>query len=198
MKKTLLLLLSLALAASARGQVIITEPLDSIPAGYEVVDSVIYTAVARVNEGLNGKTIFSAMPQNVSISHSDAIRSAFSGQVNSAATKKVDGYRIRIFLENKKNSREMSEKAVEDFKKAFPGYNTYRSFDNPFFKVTVGDFRTKADAQIELKRISRVFPAAFIVKEKIRFPIIDLDQAVKADTVKVLRALPVPVTPETK
>ena len=35
------------------------------------------------------------------------------------------------------------------------------------------DFRTKAEAMEKLIHIKRVFPAAFIVKEKIRFPHVD-------------------------
>ena len=63
--------------------------------------------------------------------------------------------------------------AYGTFLKIFKGIPAYRSYVNPYFKVSVGDFRTKAEAMEKLIHIKRVFPAAFIVKEKIRFPHVD-------------------------
>lgn len=192
MKKILITLAALVAAATfacAQDYIIITEPLDSIPAGYELVDSLVYVQSQRVETTLKGRNVFAAMPETVSITQSDDIDQAFKKVVRANNDKQVDGYRIRIFLDNKQDSREMSAKAVEEFNKLYPGYNAYRSFKNPFFKVTVGDFRTKADAQIALKKIVNNFPAAFVVKEKMRYPVIDLDNSIQIDTLHILRPI---------
>ena len=63
----------------------------------------------------------------------------------------------------------------------------YRTYTNPYFKVTVGDCRTKSEAMELLSRIKRNFPSAFVVKENIQFPVVDKDNAYIVDTVKVLR-----------
>lgn len=192
MKKILITLAALVAAATfacAQDYIIVTEPLDSIPAGYELVDSLVYVQSQRVETTLKGRNVFAAMPETVSISQSDEIDQAFKKVVRANNDKQVDGYRIRIFLDNKQDSREMSAKAVEEFNKLYPGYNAYRSFKNPFFKVTVGDFRTKADAQIALKKIVNNFPAAFVVKEKMRYPVIDLDNSIQIDTLHILRPI---------
>ena len=91
---------------------------------------------------------------------------------NKGPEGEVDGYRIRIYFDNKQKSREESQEVIKRFKALYPGYNTYLKFNNPNFKVTVGDFRTKVDAQIALQKIIRDFPTAFIVKEKMRFPVV--------------------------
>ena len=65
----------------------------------------------------------------------------------------------------------------------------YRSYVNPYFKVTVGDFRTRSEAMQLLMEIKSDFPAAFIVKENINYPVIDKENAFIVDTVKVLRPL---------
>ena len=49
---------------------------------------------------------------------------------------------------------------------------TYRSYTNPFFKVVVGDYRTKSDAIRELKNILPYYPKAIVVKESIYYPAI--------------------------
>ena len=162
------------------------------PAGYKYVDSVIYHAVPRVNESLAGKSVYEALPSGkVKLHQSAAVRSAVDSQIRKNITVQTDGFRIRIYFDNKQNSREASSESEQRFRRLFPGYNTYRTFKNPFFKVTVGDFRTKADAQIALQKISRFFPDAFIVKEKMKFPVISDQVRVTVDTVRML----VPIEP---
>jgi hypothetical protein len=55
----------------------------------------------------------------------------------------------------------------------------------------VGDFRTKSEAMELLSRIRYEFPSAFVVKESIEYPVVDKNNAVVADTVKVIRPKPV-------
>ena len=56
------------------------------------------------------------------------------------------------------------------FKGMFPDVAAYRTYSNPFFKVTVGDFRTKSEATRLLQQVKGSFPSAFIVKETINYP----------------------------
>ena len=161
------------------------------PAGYKYVDSVIYKAVPRVNESLNGKSISRVLPWRVKLHQSASVENAADAMVRKNKGTMTDGFRIRIYFDNKQDSREASAESEARFKRLFPGYNTYRTFKNPFFKVTVGDFRTKADAQVALQRISRVFPDAFIVKEQMKFPVISDQVRVTVDTVRML----VPIAP---
>lgn len=161
------------------------------PAGYKYVDTIIYHAVSRVNETLSGKSVSKVLPWRVKLHQSSSIENATESLVRKNKGTLTDGFRIRIYFDNKQNSREASAESEARFKRLFPGYNTYRSFKNPFFKVTVGDFRTKADAQVALQRIVRVFPDAFIVKEQMKFPVISDQVRVTADTVRML----VPIEP---
>lgn len=161
------------------------------PAGYKYVDTIIYHAVPRVNETLSGKSVSKVLPWRVKLHQSSSIENATETLVRKNKGTLTDGFRIRIYFDNKQNSREASAESEARFKRLFPGYNTYRSFKNPFFKVTVGDFRTKADAQVALQRIVRVFPDAFIVKEQMKFPVISDQVRVTADTVRML----VPIEP---
>ena len=99
----------------------------------------------------------------------------------------MNGFRVRIFFDNKQNSRGASEAAMNRFKGAFPGIPAYRSFTSPHFKVTVGDFRTKSEALRLLQAVKGMFPSAFIVKERINYPAADRGHAYVADTVQVYR-----------
>ena len=161
--------------------------------GYKYIDTVIYNAVPRLNESLVGKSVGEILPWRVKLHQSPSIKSAADAQVRRNKTVQTDGFRIRIYFDNKQNSREASFESESRFKRLFPGYHTYRTFKHPYFKVTVGDFRPKADAQVALQRISRVFPDAFIVTEKMKFPVISDLVRVTADTVR----MQVPIVPPT-
>jgi hypothetical protein len=65
----------------------------------------------------------------------------------------------------------------------------YRSYANPYFKVTVGDFRTRSEAMALLQRIRGEFPSAFVIKENIEFPVVDKENAYVTDTIKILRPI---------
>ena len=181
MRKVLLILAG-ALLAAAGLKAQTTEHVDSL----EYVDSLVYRQLPRVNEELGGMTIYQALG-DVCVEENYKVRQAVSRQVeaNKGPEGEVDGYRIRIYFDNKQKSREESQEVMARFKALHPGYNVYLKFNNPNFKVTVGDFRTKVDAQIALKEIIKAFPSAFIVKEKMRFPLVSDKVRYVIDTVKV-------------
>jgi hypothetical protein len=52
----------------------------------------------------------------------------------------------------------------------YPDIRTYINYDNPYFKVTAGDFRSRDDALSLFVRVKQHFPKSFIVSERIRFP----------------------------
>jgi hypothetical protein len=107
--------------------------------------------------------------------------------VASNGARTISGYRVRIFFDNKQNARTESEAVLKRFNGLYPDVMAYRIYANPYFKVSVGDFRTKSEAMALLARIKGAFPSAFVVKENIEFPVVDKDNAVIADTIKVMR-----------
>lgn len=83
----------------------------------------------------------------------------------------MDGYRIQIYSSSNRNAREESNKANAEFISRFPGIASYPLYSNPgYFKIRVGDFRTKAEAMKLFLAISREFPDAYIVPDIINFP----------------------------
>ena len=122
-----------------------------------------------VDSTLIGKSIFNLLP-NVTVHQSEAILASMNSQISSNSSRRLSGYRVRIFNDNKQNARGASEAAMGRFKGMYPGIAAYRTYSNPFFKVTVGDFRTKSEAMRLLQQVKGSFPSAFIVKETINYP----------------------------
>lgn len=166
------------------------------PEGYVYVDSLVYTPVASVDSTLVGKDIFRDMPSRVlgdegtvAVEQSDLLESSMRKHIEVNPSRTLSGYRVRIFFDNKQSARNESEATLKRFESLYHDVSAYRSYANPYFKVTVGDFRTKSEAMELLERIKNEFPSAFVVKENINFPVVDKNDAFVTDTVKVLRPL---------
>jgi hypothetical protein len=99
-----------------------------------------------------------------------AIDTAFEKYILANPDRRVSGYRIRLYFDNKQDARTVSSDIEEKFREAFPKIPVYRSYNSPFFKVVVGDFRTKSDAVTVLDTVKRSFPDAFIIRERIIYP----------------------------
>lgn len=90
--------------------------------------------------------------------------------INEAKKEKMKGYRVQIHFGPEKS------KALDVKTKYATAYQTctaYLDYQQPYFKIRVGDFRTKLEAYKLLKEISGDFPGAFIVNDDIELPKID-------------------------
>jgi len=146
-------------------------------AAQESIESQVRSKTATLDSTLVGKSIFSILPSadrgakaTVTVHQSQAIQNGLSGHIAANSSKKISGYRIRIFSDNKQNARSASEAAMGRFKGMYPGMSAYKTYSNPFFKVTVGDFRTRSEAIRVLNQLKGSFPTAFIVAETINYP----------------------------
>lgn len=100
---------------------------------------------------------------------SDSVSAAMLKQVerNRGRNRNVMGYKIRIYFDNAQNARTVSLQIVDTFSYYYPDIPVYRTYVNPYFKVTVGDFRTKSDAMRFLEAIRPKYPTVFLVREPI-------------------------------
>ena len=197
MEKTRNLIVAiLVLTLSMVGAYSVSAQEIEVPKGYELVDSLVYRHVSGVDTLLVGKDVFHIMPlkakggkADVEIYQSQEVASALRTQVESNSKRQISGYRVRIFFDNKQSARVESEEILKRFEAVYHDVKAYRTYANPYFKVTVGDFRTKSEAMALLSRIKSAFPSAFVVKENISYPVVDKSNAYVVDTVKVLRPI---------
>jgi hypothetical protein len=81
----------------------------------------------------------------------------------------IMGYRIQIFFDAGNLSLEKATTAAQDFQILFPGDTAYISFTEPYYRVRVGDFRTRLEARAYMEMILSEYPNAFVIRDKIRF-----------------------------
>jgi hypothetical protein len=83
----------------------------------------------------------------------------------------MPGFRIQIFNSSTRNAREESNKTMAEFLSKFPDVKAYALYAQPgWFKIRVGDFRTKAEAIKLFLAVSKVYPDSYIVPDFINFP----------------------------
>lgn len=72
------------------------------------------------------------------------------------------GYRIIVYNGPDRNE---AIQAKNNFTKAFPDKRSYMSYNVPSYKIKVGDFEEKGEANEFLRLVSRMFPSSFIVPD---------------------------------
>jgi hypothetical protein len=70
----------------------------------------------------------------------------------------VPGFRIRIFSESGIGAKEQQQRVRARFISLYPDVDAYYKYDEPYFKVYVGDCRTKSEALKLYDQIKRDFP----------------------------------------
>ncbi len=78
--------------------------------------------------------------------------------VYNSKVRGVPGYRIRIFSESGVGAKEEQQRVRASFLSEFPEIDAYYRYDEPYFKVYVGDCRTRSEALKLYDLIKKEFP----------------------------------------
>jgi hypothetical protein len=81
---------------------------------------------------------------------------------NRAFIGKVRGFRVQIY---NGNDRKKASQSKLDFMRAFPGVRSYLVYNNPQFRVRVGDFKSRREAMDLYNKVSGKFNPCMIVPD---------------------------------
>ncbi len=84
--------------------------------------------------------------------------------INEKKDGKVKGYRVQIHFGS---DRDKANEIKLRFMQKYNNTAAYEPYEQPNFKVRVGDFRTRIEAYKFLKEITVDFPSSFIVQDEI-------------------------------
>ena len=87
--------------------------------------------------------------------------------------KAIPGFRIQIFSDSGINSSDRARQAREAFLALFSEVPAYVSWKAPNYRVRVGDFRSRLEAEKALQSIIVAYPNAWVIKDEINFPAIN-------------------------
>jgi len=104
--------------------------------------------------------------EDIKIYQSPQLRLAMEKQFASIDNKKgIEGYRIQIYFGNGKSARQKTNNVRVTFISQHKDTKAHIVYDNPYFRVKVGDYRTKSEALNFLTKIKPQYPDAFIVPD---------------------------------
>lgn len=70
------------------------------------------------------------------------------------------GYRVQVFDDsNPRTARSSAAAYKNSIESEFPAWRAYVTFNSPYWRVKVGDFRSRAEAESAMAEIRRAFPA---------------------------------------
>jgi hypothetical protein len=85
-------------------------------------------------------------------------------------TNGIKGYRVLIYMGSGQEANKKADQERSRFISLYEEVKSYKRFEYPYFKVYVGDFRTKSEALRFLKHIEHAYPDAFIREDIVAFP----------------------------
>lgn len=86
---------------------------------------------------------------------------------NNKLNKTITGYRIQIFSGNDRNN---ANAIKTKFLKIYPDQTAYLAYQQPYFKIRIGDFRTRLEAKLFYDKMKEEFGDCIIVPDKINLP----------------------------
>ncbi len=88
----------------------------------------------------------------------------------------IPGFRVQIFMDAGNQARLNTQRSRAEFERKHPGIEAYIVYEEPNFKLRLGDFRTRLDARRYLETIKEEYPAAYIVVSQINFPDLEVPE----------------------
>lgn len=89
---------------------------------------------------------------------------------------KMPGFRAQVFTGN--NQRKSKEEAIRKeqmIKEVYPDLPTYINYTAPFWRLRVGDFRSREEAYSLMRELKEAFPSfakeMYIVKDEVKIPL---------------------------
>lgn len=146
--KVSLLTIALVVFSSVKGQETIIESLQSTQPSEGAIE---ISAAPEIN-ALIGRTV--------------------TGQ-SSTEYIKANGFRIQLYSGNTaKTSKEEAFRRQELINEEFPDVSTYVTYQAPYWRLRVGDFRTQEEAYLLMKQITKEMSTlkkeSYVVKDEIK------------------------------
>lgn len=97
-------------------------------------------------------------------------------KTDSTAFLKIQGYRTQVFSgNNQRKSKDEAFRKEKEIKELFPEIPTYVTYNAPFWRLRIGDFRSHEEAYRMQRLLMEAFPAykkeMYIVREEVKIPL---------------------------
>lgn len=82
-------------------------------------------------------------------------------------TLEIRGWRIRVFMGSGRNARAQANMVKLKIRNWYPDVVPHLVHHSPYFKILVGDFRTRIEAESFRKKLIKDYPNCYVVESEI-------------------------------
>ena len=79
----------------------------------------------------------------------------------------IRGWRIRVYMGSGKNARAQANSVKLRIRNGHPEVEPHLVHHSPYFKILVGDFRTRIEAESFRKKIVKEYPNCYVVESEV-------------------------------
>ena len=87
-----------------------------------------------------------------------------------AANNTMNGFRVQIFMEIGNEAVNHAKSVKAGFERQFPDLPIYLSYEQPYYRLRVGDFRNRVEAEKYLRILKPKYGLAFVTADIINPP----------------------------
>ena len=88
-----------------------------------------------------------------------------------AASSTMNGFRVQIFMEIGNEAVDHANVMKEEFEALHPELPIYLSYEQPYYRLRVGDFRNRVEAEKYLRILKPQYSLAFVTADIINPPV---------------------------
>ncbi len=90
----------------------------------------------------------------------------------------IDGFRVQIFMELGNDALRHADSVKAKFAEKHPEVPVYLVFGQPYYRLRIGDFRTRLEAENMYQQVKKQYSNAFVTADRINLPFIALCSSV--------------------
>ena len=88
-----------------------------------------------------------------------------------AASSTMSGFRVQIFMEIGNEAVDHANVVKKEFEEQYPELPIYLSYEQPYYRLRVGDFRNRVEAEKYLRILKPQYGVAFVTADIINPPV---------------------------
>ena len=97
---------------------------------------------------------------------------ALVGKTFHTSSSVITGYRIQVYTSNMRGAKQEAYRLASHLRGAAPELSSYVTYSAPFWRLSIGDYSSRQEAQQQLNALRashpRLMREAYIVREKVR------------------------------
>jgi len=82
----------------------------------------------------------------------------------------IEGFRIQVFMDSGNDAVNHAHELIGKLSEEYPQWKAYLSYGQPYYRVRIGDFRNRLEAEAALQQLNHNYKQAFITRDQIAFP----------------------------